>query len=72
MNAEELLGMSLAEQQDAAPSVQVHVHTAKTRKTLSYCCWRRKSQYLGREVQLSDIDHEKKYKLDMKHRCNYD
>ena len=26
MNAEELLGMSLAEQQDAAPSVQVQVH----------------------------------------------
>ena len=75
MNAEELLGMSLAEQQDAAPKVQVQavqVQTQQKRERLSAIVAGVGSrQYLGREVQLSDIDQMSAEEIDKLY-CRYE
>ena len=70
MNAEELLDISFAEQQDAAPSMLVH--SQQKRGGLSAIVSGGGSrQYLGREVQLSNIDKMSAEEID-KLSCRYE
>ena len=76
MNAEELLGMSLAEQQDAAPSMQLHMQAQKKKKKKrerlsAIIVGSGSRQYLGREVQLSDIDQMPAEEIDKLY-CRYE